>query len=157
MSAKSSRTKKPSRAKQLSRRRKPSRSQKRRAANAARIIEILFQNEVTPNRYDDSAAQATRMGGRKGGMLLRNVRGWRIAESLQQLLDQVNQMAPGRSKASDGAIGDTSHQSRRSDHNPWVTDGNIGSSRRATLPTIRKTDATPRRSPTRSSPPRIRG
>jgi hypothetical protein len=45
---------------------------------------------------------------------------------LQRLLDQVNQMAPGRNKASDGAIGDGPHQSRKSDHNPWVTDGNIG-------------------------------
>ena len=105
-----------------------SRTKKRRAAAAkpAQIIEILFQNEVTPNRYDDSAAQAARMGTRKGGVLLRNVRGWRVAESLQRLLDQVNQMAPVRSKASDGAIGDASHQTRDSDHNPWVTDGNIG-------------------------------
>jgi hypothetical protein len=112
----------------MSRTKKPSRTKKSRAAaaKAAHIIEILFQNEVTPNRYDDAAAATSRTGARKGGLLTRQVRGWRVAESLQRLLEQVNQMAPGRSKASDGAIGDPSHQSRNSDHNPWVIDGNIG-------------------------------
>ena len=89
------------------------------------MIEVLFRNEITPNRYDDSAA-AARAGARKGGLLLRQVRGWRVAESLQRLLEQVNQMAPDRNKASDGSIGDPRHQSRASDHNPWVIDGNIG-------------------------------
>lgn len=104
-----------------------SKGKKRRAAAAkpANIIEILFENEVTPNRYDDRAA-AARAGARRGGLLLRPVRGWRVAESLQRLLDQVNQMAPDRSKASDGAIGDPRHQSRASDHNPWVIDGSTG-------------------------------
>ena len=88
------------------------------AVGAARIIEILFQNEVTPNRYDDEAAAT--------GMLTKAIRGWRVAKSLDRLLDQVNQMAPGRSKASDGAIGDPRHQTQKSDHNPHVTDGSIG-------------------------------
>ena len=105
-----------------------SKAKKRRAAAAkpAYIIEILFENEVTPNRYDDRAAAAASSRTRKGGMLMRKVRGWRVAESLQRLLEQVNQIAPDRSKASDGAIGDPRHQSRESDHNPWVVDGNIG-------------------------------
>jgi Putative peptidoglycan binding domain len=51
---------------------------------------------------------------------------WRPAKSLIQLRDQINKLAPNRSKASDGTIGDASHQSRDSDHNPWVQDGGVG-------------------------------
>ena len=43
---------------------------------------------------------------------------WRVAISLESLRRQVNEMAPGRSTASDGTIGDQSHQIRNSDHNP---------------------------------------
>jgi hypothetical protein len=45
---------------------------------------------------------------------------WRPAKSLIVLRDELNAIAPGRSKASDGLIGDASHQSRSSDHNPWL-------------------------------------
>jgi len=48
------------------------------------------------------------------------VRPWRLAASLQRLRDNVNALAPLRSKASDGSIGDAAHASRSSDHNPWV-------------------------------------
>jgi hypothetical protein len=51
---------------------------------------------------------------------------WRNARSIEVLRDQINAAAPGRNKSSDGTIGDLSHQSRSSDHNPWVRDGNIG-------------------------------
>ena len=54
------------------------------------------------------------------------VRPWRVAEALLQLRKQVNVLAPARSKASDGTIGDPAHQSRASDHNAWVTDGAKG-------------------------------
>jgi endonuclease I len=47
---------------------------------------------------------------------------WRAAESLKALLKQVNTLAPSRKKDSDGMIGDEAHQSRDSDHNPWVWD-----------------------------------
>ena len=43
---------------------------------------------------------------------------WRLAKSLKKLQAQINQMAPGRSKLSDGSIGDTAHAARKSDHNP---------------------------------------
>ena len=51
---------------------------------------------------------------------------WRVAKCLLQLRDQINKRYPGRSKASDGTVGDPSHQSRNSDHNPWVKDGKVG-------------------------------
>ena len=43
---------------------------------------------------------------------------WYVARSLDQLLAEINTSAPGRSKASDGSIGDASHSSKESDHNP---------------------------------------
>lgn len=43
---------------------------------------------------------------------------WRVARSLDNLLDEVNTAAPNRSKASDGSIGDPAHAARVSDHNP---------------------------------------
>lgn len=51
---------------------------------------------------------------------------WRPAQCLIRLREQVNAIAPSRSKASDGTIGDSAHQSRKSDHNPWVRQGKIG-------------------------------
>ncbi|WP_406854405.1 hypothetical protein ABEG18_17880 [Alsobacter sp. KACC 23698] len=54
------------------------------------------------------------------------VANWRVAKCLLKLREQVNALAPSRSKASDGTIGDPSHQSRASDHNPWVLDTGIG-------------------------------
>lgn len=51
---------------------------------------------------------------------------WRVAKSLDVLLDQINQLAPRRNKVSDGSIGDAAHAARKSDHDPWVKDGNVG-------------------------------
>ncbi|RJF87981.1 hypothetical protein D3874_13910 [Oleomonas cavernae] len=51
---------------------------------------------------------------------------WRVAKSLLQLREQINESAPDRSKASDGTIGDAAHASHQSDHNPWIQDGGIG-------------------------------
>lgn len=42
----------------------------------------------------------------------------RSVESLQVLLKQINELAPNRSKVSDGWIGDPAHAARHSDHNP---------------------------------------
>lgn len=58
--------------------------------------------------------------------LVETARGWRLAEALKRLLAQVNGDHPGRSKASDGTIGDRAHQSRPSDHNPRIIDGAFG-------------------------------
>jgi len=43
---------------------------------------------------------------------------WRLAKGLEKLRSQVNEKWPGRSKDSDGSVGDTSHSARASDHNP---------------------------------------
>lgn len=43
---------------------------------------------------------------------------WSVDRGLDKLLAQVNAAAPGRSKASDGSIGDPAHQATDSDHNP---------------------------------------
>lgn len=43
---------------------------------------------------------------------------WRVAKSLATLRDQVNKLAPNRSKSSDGTVGDLAHQARNSEHNP---------------------------------------
>lgn len=51
---------------------------------------------------------------------------WRVARSLDVLLNEVNEMAPRRSKVSDGSIGDAAHATRSSDHNPWVQHGGQG-------------------------------
>lgn len=47
---------------------------------------------------------------------------WRLAKSLEILRSEVNAKWPNRSRDSDGSIGDASHASRSSDHNPWIAD-----------------------------------
>lgn len=45
--------------------------------------------------------------------------GWRLAKSLAVLRQQVNELAPNRSRALDGTIGDSAHAARASRHNPY--------------------------------------
>lgn len=52
---------------------------------------------------------------------------WRMARSLDTLLNQVNSFAPHRRKDSDGGIGDERHQAERtSDHNPYIIVKGVG-------------------------------
>ena len=45
---------------------------------------------------------------------------WQVAGSLDRLLEQLDGLAPRRSRAADGSIGDPDHATRDSDHNPWL-------------------------------------
>lgn len=47
---------------------------------------------------------------------------WRVARSILILRDEIDDRWPNRSKISDGTIGNASHATRASDHNPWVLD-----------------------------------
>lgn len=49
---------------------------------------------------------------------------WILIPSLVKLREGFNVIAPMRDKSSDGAVGDTAHQSSQSDHNPDET-GNV--------------------------------
>ena len=51
---------------------------------------------------------------------------WRPAQCLLTLRREVNAKAPNRRTTEDGLIGDEAHQTRDSDHNPWVRDGQVG-------------------------------
>lgn len=42
---------------------------------------------------------------------------WELVPCLVKLRDEINRIAPNRSKTSDGTIGDEAHQERTSDHN----------------------------------------
>ena len=87
---------------------------------------------ATPNVRDDWAAAAELSFAAFGGPALAGTAtaaaggGWRAARSLLQLIRQVDARAPHRGKSSDGTIGDAAHQTRTSDHNPWVRDGATG-------------------------------
>lgn len=50
---------------------------------------------------------------------------WYLAPSLKDLRAETDRRWPNRERASDGAVGDTSHQARVSDHNPDYDDNGV--------------------------------
>jgi hypothetical protein len=87
-------------------------------------INDLPSNEVASNPNDDAveAAEANELFIPPVGSVVR----WRVAAALLKLRMQLNERHPNRAKFNDGSIGDAAHQSRDSDHNPWVRDENVG-------------------------------
>jgi hypothetical protein len=84
---------------------------------------LFFEEQFMPGR---SAKRKSTLASLQARLPPAGTNQWRAAESLLALLDQVDAQWPTRSKASDGTIGDAAHQSRDSDHNPWVRDGMTG-------------------------------
>jgi C-terminal processing protease CtpA/Prc len=109
---------------------KPPRRGKRKPAKRARTT--TAPSTRTPNVGDDAfAASAPTLATLAASALEGDVTPapapkWRAAKCLLQLIRQVNARAPQRKKNSDGLIGDAAHQTRASDHNPWVRDGAMG-------------------------------
>jgi hypothetical protein len=58
------------------------------------------------------------------GKYVQTIPAWRTCKALVMLGQQIDQKYPRRNKQCDGTIGDAAHQSRDSDHNPWVKDEN---------------------------------
>jgi len=85
----------------------------------------------SPNSADDSAAAVEDAGApalesAAGATLEAATRPWRVAGALKRLRQEIDLLAPGRSKASDGSIGDAQHAASTSDHNPWVVADGMG-------------------------------
>ncbi|GAA4321344.1 hypothetical protein GCM10023149_21160 [Mucilaginibacter gynuensis] len=85
------------------------------------------ENVMTPNLADDidAAEELNALNGLVSCKQNLNPKPWkisdsRLAASLIKLRQQINKLAPARDKKLDGWFGDAAHQTRNSDHNPWV-------------------------------------
>jgi len=80
--------------------------------------------KITPNSGDDFEAFIELLA--PVGHSIIAVGDYRVAGCLLKLRDQIDLIAPDRSKFADGTIGDKAHRSIKSDHNPHIRDGEIG-------------------------------
>jgi len=78
--------------------------------------------DVLPDPGQEASAVSPKQDGPAAAALAH----WRPAEALKKLQSQVNAAFPGRSKASDGMIGDINHCPGSSDHCPNIPDAGIG-------------------------------
>lgn len=86
------------------------------------VIEPVIEDE---DGHTDPCASLEPFPGNAGG-IEEAVRPRRTAKSLLALKAAIDAAYPGRKTKSDGIVEDAAHQSRASDHNPWVTDGGKG-------------------------------
>lgn len=84
-------------------------------ANLSRVS-VKLRREIGDK--DDSSAQSVQDMRALTMSVAHNGRRWQLAPSLIALEAQADRLAPRRSRASDGSIGDQAHSNRHSDHNP---------------------------------------
>lgn len=104
---------------------KPRKSRKPASAAISAPVDDIAENDCEADA-DEELTASHRIGPESLSSGPEKAAAWRVSKALEMLRSQINVLAPHRSKVSDGGIGDPAHQSRKSDHNPWVKDKGVG-------------------------------